>query len=79
MSDAQKPQEPATQAQNQASAWGLASNFTAGVIGMGFVGWALERWVWPAAAPWLLIGGIGLGLLGGGYSFIRGAIRMNNS
>lgn len=68
-----------SQAQAQASAWGLASNFTAGVLGMGFIGWALERWVWPGAAPWLLLGGIAMGLFGGGYRFVRDAIRMNNS
>jgi F0F1-type ATP synthase assembly protein I len=63
----------------QAAAWALASNFAFGVMGMAAVGWAVQRWIWPASAPWLLLACIGLGLFGGGYSFIREAIRMNNS
>jgi len=61
----------------QAVAWGLALNFVYGFIGFGAIGWALERWVWPAASPWLLIGALGLGLFAGAYRFVRDAIAMN--
>jgi len=65
------------QARSQAVAWGLALNFVYGFIGFGAIGWALERWVWPGAAPWILIGGLGLGLFAGGYRFVKDAIAMN--
>lgn len=63
----------------QAAAWALASNFAFGVIGLCLLGWAIEKWLWPAASPWLIMGGAALGILGGGYVFIRDAIRMNES
>lgn len=61
----------------QATAWALASNFSFGVLGMGAVGFAVERWLWPASAPWMLLASLALGLFGGGYVFIRDALRLN--
>lgn len=63
----------------QASAWALASNFAFGVVGMSLVGWAIQKWVWPGGAPWVVLAFAGLGLVGGSYVFVRDAIRMNQS
>lgn len=52
----------------------IGSNFAFAVMGMGLLGWALEKWVWPGAAPWLLIAGLGLGLIGGLVRFVRDAL-----
>lgn len=52
----------------------IGSNIAFGVMGMGFLGWALQKWVWPNAAPWLLLGGLGLGLVGGLIRFVRDAL-----
>ncbi len=77
----EKPSDPGerkggTDMARQAQAWGIGLNFVYGVVGFGLIGWALEKWVWPGAAPWVLFGGLGLGLLGGGYLFVHEAIAM---
>ncbi|HLO39838.1 MAG TPA: hypothetical protein VK176_02355 [Phycisphaerales bacterium] len=63
---------------NSGRAWAIGLNFVYGVIGFGLIGWALERWVWPQAAPWIMLSALGLGLLGGGVRFVREAIAMGN-
>lgn len=60
-------------------AWAIGLNFVYGVIGFGLIGWALEKWVWPQASPWIMLGALGLGLLGGGVRFVREAIAMGKA
>jgi F0F1-type ATP synthase assembly protein I len=60
-----------------ARAFVLGSNFVFSVAGMTALGWALERWVWPKATPWLILAGCVLGLVGGTYNFIRQGNREN--
>ncbi len=45
------------------------------IIGMVLLGWGLDRWL-GTSPRWTLIGA-GIGVLGGGYNFIRAALRMN--
>lgn len=71
--------KPRSNSNDQAVAWGLGLNFVYGVIGFGGIGWALQTWVWRGTAPWLLLAGVGLGLVGGTYRFVRDAIAMNRS
>jgi len=52
-------------------------NFGYAVIGCVLLGWALQRWVWPDAAPWLLMGFALAGLASGGVAFVRAAKKMN--
>ncbi len=59
-------------------AMSVGMNFGYAVIGFTAIGWALQRWVWPRAAPWLLLGFAIAGLLSGGYAFIRAASKMNS-
>jgi hypothetical protein len=54
-------------------------NFAAALGAMTLLGWALERWVWPSASPWLLVAGVGVGVVAGGGLFIRDALRINRS
>ena len=68
-----KPNEDETFA-NQARAWGIGLNFVYGVVGFSLLGWALEKWVWPSASPWILLSAIFIGLVGGGYRFVKEAI-----
>ena len=55
--------------------WSIGVNFSAGVAGMGLLGWLLDRWL--GTAPWILLGGVLLGLIGGFYQFIREAGAIN--
>jgi F0F1-type ATP synthase assembly protein I len=52
----------------------IGSNFAFAVMGMGLIGWAIQKWLWPAAAPWPILIGLGLGLIGGLYRFVRDAM-----
>lgn len=45
------------------------------IIGMVLLGWGLDHWL-GTSPRWTLIGA-GVGVLGGGYNFIRAALRMN--
>jgi len=60
-------------------AFALGLNFTYGVIGMGLLGWILQRWVFPGGAPWVLLGCLFAGLIAGMYLFIREANRVNRA
>lgn len=57
----------------------LGMNFVFAVVAAGAMGWAFERWLIPSAKPWLLIGGLVLGLCAGMYLFIREANRVNRA
>jgi ATP synthase protein I len=50
-------------------AYAAAFNLFASVIGLGGVGWLLDRWL--GTAPWLLVSGIVLGAVVGFYQFAR--------
>jgi F0F1-type ATP synthase assembly protein I len=75
-----RDQQPSSgDGRRQAAAWGTALNFVYGFIGFLILGWAAQKWVWPGAAPWPLLIGIGVGLIGGGYRFVRDAMAMNRT
>ena len=61
-----------------ARGWAIAMNFVFGVMGMGAIGWAIQTWVWKSAAPWPIVVGLGMGLVGGFYRFIKEAIAAAN-
>jgi F0F1-type ATP synthase assembly protein I len=65
------------QMRSQAQAWSVAMNFVFFVAGAATIGWALQRWVWPAAAPWLTVGALVAGVVAGGIRFVQEAMRMN--
>lgn len=58
--------------------WGrvfvIGTNFAAAVIGFSLVGYVLDRWF--KTSPWLLLTGIGMGLVGGFVGFLREARRL---
>lgn len=51
----------------------VGTNFALAVAGTGLLGWAAQKWVWPGAAPWLLVGGLLLGLVVGALRFVHDA------
>ena len=51
----------------------IGTNFALYVVIVGGIGWGLERWVLPGAKPWLLLGGLGVGLVLGAYRFWKDA------
>lgn len=60
-----------------AGAWAIALNFVYAVIAFAFIGWAVQRWLAPSWAPWPLLVGLGLGLIGGFIRFVREALKAN--
>jgi len=52
-------------------------NFVYGVIGLGLIGWAVQ-WFWPRTAPWPILVGLLLGLVGGMVRFIYDAQRIGS-
>lgn len=51
----------------------VGTNFALVVGGLGLIGWAVQRWLLPGAAPWLLVGGLLLGLVVGAVRFVHDA------
>ncbi len=51
----------------------VGTNFALAVVGLGLIGWALQKWLWPGTAPWLLVGGLLLGLVVGAVRFVHDA------
>jgi len=50
-------------------------DFALSVVGMGLVGWLLDRWLgW---SPWLTLGFALVGLIGGFYRFLKEATRLS--
>lgn len=63
--------------QDQLRAWSAGLDVAAGLVGGGFLGWLLDRWL--GHAPWWMLG-LGLaGLASGGYRFIREATALNRA
>lgn len=58
-------------------AMSIGMQFAFGVGGMAAIGWALERYAFPKASPWVLLGCVGLGLSGAMYNFVREANKGN--
>lgn len=56
-------------------AWSASMDMAIGLLGFGFFGWLLDRWL--GTSPWIMLG-LGLvGLGGGSYRFIREAVAIN--
>jgi len=61
---------------NQAKAWVLALDPLYGMIGLGALGYAIDRWAVGSGRTWMLALGI-TGLIVGFYRFIREALALN--
>lgn len=53
----------------------MGTELVGGIVGMLLVGFLLDLWL--GTKPWLAISGALLGLLAGGYNFIRRALKEN--
>jgi F0F1-type ATP synthase assembly protein I len=58
-------------------AWAVATGAVFSIAAGGVLGYALQRWVFPGAAPWLILGGLGVGLVVGMIRFVKDAMAMN--
>ncbi len=76
-SAARRPGESDTA--KQAAGWAIAMNFVWTVAAGGLLGWAVQKWAWPSAAPWPLLVGLITGILVGMGKFIRDALKANNT
>lgn len=56
---------------------GLGMEFAAGIIGMAGLGWAIDRWAIKSGGNTALLVCAGIGIIGGGYNFIRRALILN--
>jgi F0F1-type ATP synthase assembly protein I len=63
----------------QAAGWAIAMNFVWTVAAGGLIGWAIQKWAAPSAAPWPLLVGLIVGILVGMGKFIRDALKANSS
>jgi len=54
---------------------GLGVELIGAVLGMGLIGWLIDRW--QGWSPVATIIGFTVGALGGGYNFFRAAQRLN--
>lgn len=61
-----------------ARSWGIAMNFAFGVAGMALLGWAIQTYLWKASAPWMVLGFLTMGLVGGFTQFVRAGLREAN-
>ncbi len=61
----------------QMTGWAISMNFAFAVMGMALLGWAFQKWVWPASAPWALLVALAMGLLGGFIQFVRQGLAAN--
>ena len=61
--------------QQLAKASTVGSNFAFAVMGMGGIGWLVQKYWLVNAAPWPMLAGFALGLIGGFYQFVRDAMR----
>lgn len=52
---------------------GLGMELTASIGGMVLLGWLIDTWA-GTGQRWMLILGV-VGLIGGGYNFVRGALK----
>ena len=61
----------------QVRAWAASLDVAVGLLGFGFIGWLIDRWL--GHAPWWMLGLGVLGLIGGSYRFIREAMAINRT
>jgi ATP synthase protein I len=69
--------DPDQQETNRRSgiAYAAAVALFAAVVGMGLIGWLLDRWL--GTSPWLLVVGLVLGAVAGFYEFVRLTSKLN--
>lgn len=56
-------------------AWGLALEFIVSILLFAGIGWGLDTWL--GTEPWLILGGLAFGLIGGVYRLVRQAGALN--
>jgi len=61
----------------QGKTWAVGMNFAFTVMGGGLIGWLVQRFGMPKAAPWPLLIGLGCGMTVGLLQFIREAMKLN--
>jgi len=72
------PETPRKQNASASALWrlsGIGFELAASILGAMLAGWLLDRWL-GTGPMWMLIGA-GVGIIGGGYNFIRSAMKMN--
>lgn len=69
----QPPKDPQTSRLWRLS--GMGAELSGSIIGMGLLGWLLDRWL--GTHPCWTIVFAAIGMIGGGYNFIRSALRVN--
>lgn len=55
----------------------MGVEFSAGIVGMIALGWLVDRGL--NSAPWGMIVGAAMGIVGGGYNFFKQAQKMNRA
>lgn len=56
---------------------GLGVELVGAILGMGLIGWGIDRWL--GTQPKAVLAGLLVGVIGGGYSFVRQAQAMNRA
>ncbi len=72
------PRSKGPETEDERSVWkagGLGLELTGSIVGMAAVGWGIDRWA-GTSPVWLLIL-LGVGIVGGGYNFIRHALALS--
>lgn len=77
--DAGRGKVGASDAARQASSWAIAMNFVWTLAAALLLGWALQKWVWPAAAPWPMLVGLFVGLVLGMVRFMVEALKASRN
>ncbi len=54
---------------------GMGTELAAAIIGMALLGYLLDLWL--GTKPWCTMGGVVVGILGGGYNFLKAALRIS--
>ena len=54
----------------------IGGNFALAVVALGLIGWAVQTWIIPSAAPWPLVGGLLAGIIVGGLRFVQDARKL---
>lgn len=56
---------------------GMGTELAGGIVGMLLLGFLLDWWL--GTKPWLTLTGAAMGIIGGGYNFIKRALAMNKA
>lgn len=54
----------------------IGGNFALAVVALGLIGWGVQTWLTPSAAPWPLVGGLLAGIVLGGLRFVQDARKL---